>query len=165
MMRVRAWWWCMATVAALGWVAAPSHSFTLDGYFQVLALAAKKRDIWRKIFLGRDIGFAVSPWLFKDRVQPPFVPIVTTFPRYPVHGHYRHEHGSLSPPVASSALHPSLPASAVRRLFHVGHFAPSPMTNAAHLLHDTRRRAGGWWFAPPYVPVVRPHPHQYTWGR
>lgn len=24
--------------------------------FQVLALAAKKRDVWRKIFLGKDVG-------------------------------------------------------------------------------------------------------------
>nr|XP_053639685.1 uncharacterized protein LOC128693836 [Cherax quadricarinatus] len=68
-----------------------TQAVTLDAYFKVLELIAKKRDIWRKIFLGNDIGFDVSPWLFNDRVKPPYVPIVTTFPRFPLHGHYHNE--------------------------------------------------------------------------
>ncbi|KAG7174000.1 uncharacterized protein LOC121859851 [Homarus americanus] len=120
-MQVRTWW-CMVTVVTLGWAAIPkpTYAFTLDGYFKVLALAAKKRDIWRKIFLGKDVGFAVSPWLFKDRVKPPFVPIVTTFPRYPVHGHYRNEYipPPTLPPIVPVAFTGSpLPANTSWRTF------------------------------------------------
>ncbi|XP_047502641.1 uncharacterized protein LOC125048054 [Penaeus chinensis] len=100
-MRSKLWWWLWA-VALVG-VESPAHAFTLEGYFKVLALAAKKRDVWRKIFLGKDLGFDVSPWLFKDRVKPPYVPVLTSFPRSPFFGHYTGERNPAPHSPASSS--------------------------------------------------------------
>ncbi|XP_045605363.1 uncharacterized protein [Procambarus clarkii] len=102
-------WWCVVMVVVV--VASPNltWSFTLDGYFKMLELVTKTRDMWRKILLGNDIGFVASPWLFKDRVKPPYVPMVTTFPKSPVNGHYRNECAQTTPPPASSPPVATLP--------------------------------------------------------
>ncbi|XP_042888377.1 uncharacterized protein LOC122263812 [Penaeus japonicus] len=103
-MRPRSWCWAWAVLVVGLWgVGGPAQAFTLEGYFKVLALAAKKRDVWRKIFLGKDVGFDVSPWLFKDRVRPPYVPVVTSFPRSPSFGHYRNERNPAASPSTGSS--------------------------------------------------------------
>ncbi|XP_066945535.1 uncharacterized protein [Macrobrachium rosenbergii] len=88
-----------------------AEAFTLENYFKILAMAARKRDMWRKIFGGSDIGFDASPWLFKDRVMPPYVPIIKTFPKYPVQGHYRDERAPTSPPVSFPQFYSNLQLS------------------------------------------------------
>ncbi|ROT81925.1 hypothetical protein C7M84_024912 [Penaeus vannamei] len=103
-MRPKSWWWLWAAaVVSVCGVGSPGQAFTLEGYFKVLALAAKKRDVWRKIFLGKDLGFDVSPWLFKDRVRPPYVPVLTSFPRSPFFGHYTSERNPAPSSPASSS--------------------------------------------------------------
>ncbi|CAL4081014.1 unnamed protein product, partial [Meganyctiphanes norvegica] len=60
-----------------------TEAFSIDGYFKLIALTAKKRDFWRKLFGGNDIGFHIYPYFFEDRVQPPEVPIITSKPGIP----------------------------------------------------------------------------------
>ncbi|XP_068215636.1 uncharacterized protein [Palaemon carinicauda] len=94
-------WWLLTVFLLFSDLSAngprPVESFTLENYFKILAMAARKRDMWRKILYGNDVGFDASPWLFKDRVLPPYVPIIKTFPKYPVEGHYRDERAHTPP--------------------------------------------------------------------
>lgn len=102
----------------------------------------------------------MSPWLFEDRVKPPEVPLVTTFPRYPVYGHYRNERGPAFPPESPPIL-PLRSGSPLGPTTYVSEAPGSPNENSNHVLASSASSSGPPNYIPETSSAFLPWPSPY----